>query len=89
MVFMLGLRHTFVLWQRSLALVQSVVVQMSPASFRRGVEAEKEAEKARIEASTQELFDFMLENPDTRELNSKKIPNNTLVGQYPSFRAVS
>ena len=34
MVFTLGLRHTFALWQRALALVQSLVVQSSLASFR-------------------------------------------------------
>jgi len=30
----LGLRHTFALWQRTMALVQSLVVQASYASFR-------------------------------------------------------
>ena len=34
MVFTLGLRHTFALWQRALALVQFPVVQASLASFR-------------------------------------------------------
>ena len=34
MVFTLGLRHTFAFWQRSLALVQFLVVQASFASFR-------------------------------------------------------
>ena len=34
MVFTQGLRHTFALWQRALALVQSLVVQTSFASFR-------------------------------------------------------
>ena len=34
MVFTLGLRHTFALWQRSLALVQSVIVQISFAPIR-------------------------------------------------------
>ncbi|EGF27111.1 hypothetical protein RBWH47_03197 [Rhodopirellula baltica WH47] len=34
MVFTLGLRHTFVVWQRSLALVQSFAVLASSASFR-------------------------------------------------------
>jgi hypothetical protein len=37
MVFTLGLRHTFSLWQRGLALVQFLVVQASLASFRAGV----------------------------------------------------
>ena len=30
----MGLRHTFFVWRRGLALVESVVVQASPASFR-------------------------------------------------------
>ena len=34
MVFTLGLRHTFNVWRRGLALVESVVVQPSLASFR-------------------------------------------------------
>ncbi len=34
MVFTLGLRHTFDLWQRSLALVQFPVVRTLLASFR-------------------------------------------------------
>ena len=37
MVFTLGLRHTLVLWQRAMALVQFHVVQASSASFRTGV----------------------------------------------------
>ena len=37
MVFTLGLRHTFALWQRALALVESLAVQPSLASLRTGV----------------------------------------------------
>jgi len=36
MVFTLGLRHTFLGWSRGLALVQSLVVQASLASFGTG-----------------------------------------------------
>ena len=36
MVFTLGLRHTFLGWSRGLALVQSLVVQTSLASFIKG-----------------------------------------------------
>ena len=34
MVFTLGLRHTFLGWSRGLALVESLVLQASLASFR-------------------------------------------------------
>ncbi|SMP44630.1 hypothetical protein SAMN06265222_1011168 [Neorhodopirellula lusitana] len=34
MVFTLGLRHTFLVWQRGLALVECLVVQASFALFR-------------------------------------------------------
>ncbi len=37
MVFTLGLRHTFPLWQRAMTLVQFLFVQTSLASFRGGV----------------------------------------------------
>ncbi|EKK04646.1 hypothetical protein RBSH_00026 [Rhodopirellula baltica SH28] len=30
MVFTLGLRHTFVVWQRAMALVQSTAIQTPP-----------------------------------------------------------
>ena len=46
-----------------LATVIALVIAVAVFSFRRGVKVEREAAKARRDASTQELIDSMLENP--------------------------